>query len=168
MVQWYMTTLQNCKPLLVLYLTFDVLVILHRVSFKTSSHLTRTIIAWSQFVLCAFLPMQTRRAAPPREQRHQRPGPPPFGAVVVPGGGGFHPLLQPVERRQVLREGGSPPTPCSCSTSATVSFLMGLVFPSGGVYHSHHALRGPLCAAHSRNHPAGVHGWHPGLPAHRL
>lgn len=49
--------------------------------------------------------LQARRAAPPREQRHPRPGPPPLGPDPVSGGGGLHPLLQPVEGRQVFREG---------------------------------------------------------------
>lgn len=51
------------------------------------------------------VPLQAWRAAPPSEQRHPRPGPPPLGPDPVSGGGGLHPLLQPVEGRQVFREG---------------------------------------------------------------
>lgn len=54
------------------------------------------------------VPLQAWRAAPTSEPRNPRPGPSPLGPDLVSGGGGLHPLLQPVEGRQVFREGEEP------------------------------------------------------------
>lgn len=39
---------------------------------------------------------------------------------------------------------------------------------SGGVHHSHDALRGPFCPADPRYNSTRVHRWHQSLPPHRF